>query len=81
MNQRDRHEQQTGIGENPYTKGLNVKPYSYTETFQKNEKVIQSNDDLYEIHRKRKIERNMIDEEQDELVRKIAKTNEDAIAA
>ena len=81
MNQRDRHEQQTGIGENPYTKGLNVKPYSYTETFQKNENVIQSNDDLYEIHRKRKIERNMIDEEQDELVRKIAKTNEDAIAA
>ena len=75
MNQRDRYEQQTGIGENPYTKGLNVKPYSFTEPFQ------QSVSELTEIHRKRKIERNMIDEQQDELVRKIAKTNEDAIAA
>ena len=81
MNQRDRHEQQTGIGENPYTKGLNVKPYSFTESFQNNEQVIQSVSELTEIHRKRKIERNMIDEQQDELVRKIAKTNEDAIAA
>ena len=81
MNQRDRHEQQTGIGENPYTKGLNVEPYSFTESFHNNEQVIQSVSELTEIHRKRKIERNMIDEQQDELVRKIAKTNEDAIAA
>jgi hypothetical protein len=81
MNQRDRHEQQTGIGENPYTKELNVKPYSFTETFKKNERVIQSNNELNEIHRKRKIERELIDEQQAELVKKIAKTNEEAIAA
>ena len=81
MNQKDRHEQQTGIGENPYTKGLNVEPYSFTETFQKNEQVIQSNKELTEIHRKRKIERDKIDEQQEELVKKIAKTNNDAIAA
>ena len=81
MNQRDRHEQQTGIGENPFTKGLNIKPYSFTGKFQTNEEVIQSNKKLAEIHTKRKIERELIDKEQEQLVRKIARKEDNAIAA
>jgi len=81
MNKRDKYEQQTGFGENPYTKNLKLKPYSFTESFKKNEDVAQSNNRLAEIHNKRKIERNTIDEEQEQLVNKIARTNDDAIAA
>ena len=78
MNNRDRNEQRTGIGENPYTQNLYILSGNYLEKFKKNERVIQSENKLTEIHTKRKIERDKIDKEQEELITKYAKTNANA---
>jgi hypothetical protein len=70
MNTRYKYEKRTGFGNNPYTEDLNIKPYTFIDSFNTNANVVKANKRLADIHRKRK---NETQNEENENMKKIAK--------
>jgi hypothetical protein len=81
MNYRDQNETDTGFTHNPYTVNLKIKPQPSIEEFNTNKDVVRSMQKLNKLHAERKIERQKINDEQNNFLSKVAKEHENAIAA